>query len=310
MKKAYVLGLAWILCFGFTPLAEAGGTGTSGAQILQQQNGARPAGLGGAYAACSRDVYAVNVNPAGVHNLDKIGIMLMHAAGFEGLSTEYLVGMVPLPGLGVLGGQFLYRGQPAIDNAVAGEATVNCKEMVYGLTFARPLPGGFSLGLSAKLLSIELGPVDATALSLDMGAQYQWQENLSLGLALRNLGTPVMFRSEEDPLPFTAVVGAAFTPYDSGPHRLLTVMDVDYLAPEENVSLRLGGEYWFRRMLALRLGYVHSAQKTVRGLSLGVGFRFKAGDHVDLALDYTLLPQFWEDEDFETENLFTLSVSF
>jgi len=308
MKKILLFFLMWGLAAGIADNV-CSSPGTSGAQVLQQQNGARPAGMGGAFAACSNDIYALNVNPAGAHNLKKIVIMLMHVSGFEGLSTEYLTGIIPLPGLGVLGAQFLYRSQPIIDNNVAGEATVNVKDMIYGVSFARSLVAGFSLGLNVKLTSLELGPVDTSVLSIDLGTQYQVDEDLSLGLVIRNLGTPVQFKTEEDPLPLTVVAGTCYTFYNQGPHQVVTVLDIDYLVPEQNLSVHVGGEYWFRRMLALRLGYVYSVQRSVKGLSTGIGFKFKAGK-VDLVLDYTLMPQFWEDGDFETENLFTLSVEF
>jgi Uncharacterised protein family (UPF0164) len=286
------------------------GSGMSGAQVLLQQSGARPAGMGGAFAASTQNIYAIHVNPAGAYDIEKMEVMFMHVAGFEGLSTEYLVGAVPLPDLGTVGLQFLYRSQPTIDNNVPGEATVNVKDILYGLTFARSLAGGFSLGVNVKLLAMQLGPAEASSISLDLGTQYKLNEKVTFGLAMRNLGTPIVFRSEEDPLPATLIVGTNYQLYKEGKHQLNAALDLDYLIPEENTTIHVGGEYWFRRMLAMRMGYSYSTQKSVRGLSVGVGFRFKAGRKVDLVLDYTLLPQLWEEEDFEIENLFTLSVKF
>ncbi|MCK5241263.1 PorV/PorQ family protein [bacterium] len=309
MSKNILLVLICLSMLGMT-LEVLAGSGLSAAQVLLQQNGARPAGRGGAFAAASQDIYAIHVNPAGAHDIEKMEIMLMHVAGFEGLSTEYLVGAVPLPDLGTVGLQFLYRSQPAIDNNVPGESAVNVKDMIYGLTFARSLMAGFSIGVNVKLLVLQLGPVDASAFSLDLGTQYKLNDQFTFGLTMRNLGTPIMFRSEEDPLPATLVVGANYVVYNKAQHKLVTALDMDYLIPEENTTLHVGVEYWFQRLLALRAGYVYSARKSVRGPAVGVGFRFQAGDKVDLVLDYTLLPQFWEDEDFEIENLFTFSVKF
>lgn len=308
MKKtlpAFVT-LALLAC---APAAFAG-PGLSGAQVLQQRNGARPAGMGNAFAAVSGELCSLDVNPAGLHNLEKVEILLMHVSGLEGLATELLTAAMPLSGLGVLGVQALYRGQPTIDNGVPGEAGVQVKDMVYGLTFAVPFSPEFSLGLNAKVLSLTLGPVDTSAVAFDLGAQYLLLPDLALGGVIRNAGTPVVFRSAEDPLPLTAQIGACYTLLNQLPHELLTSVDASYLAPEENLTLHLGTEYWFRRVLALRLGYSHSQDRSTQGLSFGVGFRFKAGNRVDLALDYALQPKFWEDEDFETENLISFSVKF
>ncbi|MCD4814108.1 PorV/PorQ family protein [bacterium] len=309
MMKKYVVCSLMILTLTVLSARGFAGAGTSGAQILQQQNGARAAAMGNAFAGCSGDIAALEVNPAGVHNIEKNEIMLMHVGGFEGISAERLNAVIIAPGLGSVGAQILYRAQPVIDNHVAGEATVNVKDMVYGLSFARPVVAGFSMGVNIKMVVMELGPVDTTALSLDLGTQYEMSRLLTIGLALRNLGTPVKFSEAEDPLPMKVLVGACYTPLEEGRHTLNTVLDVDYLVPEENILLHLGAEYWFRRMLALRMGYEYSANASVNGFSAGVGFRFKAGK-VDFVLDYALRPQFWEEEDFETENLFTFSVKF
>ncbi len=307
MKRFFCLFSMLLLLPGAD--AVLAGTGVSGAQVLQQQSGARPAGMGNAFAAVSGGVYALGINPAGAHDLDKVEIMFMHAGGFEGISTEKLAALMPFPGVGVIGLQFLYRGQPNIDNNVPGEGVIEVKDMIYGLSFAGPIVAGFSLGVNAKVVSLTLGPVDTAAFSLDLGTQYEPLENLTVGLAARNLGPAVEFNTTEDPLPLTAVAGVSYLLTGSGRHELNTALDVSYLVPEENVSLRVGGEYWFRRMLALRLGYVYSGQGSVKGVSFGVGFRFKAGT-VDMVLDYAMLPQFWEEEDFEAENLISLSVKF
>lgn len=307
MKKIISAGttLAFLTCAS----AAFAGPGLSGAQVLQQRNGARPAGMGNAFSAMSGELCSLDVNPAGLHNLEKVEILLMHVSGLEGLSTELLTAAMPLSGLGVMAVQALYRGQPPIDNNVPGEAGVQAKDMVYGLTFALPFSAEFSAGLNAKVLALTLGPVDTSAVAFDLGAQYKLLPDLILGGVVRNLGTPVVFRSAEDPLPLTAQIGAAYALFNQIPHELRVSLDADYLAPDANLTMRLGTEYWFRRVLALRLGYSHSQDRSTQGLSFGVGFRFKAGK-VDLALDYALQPQFWEDEDFETENLISFSVKF
>lgn len=285
------------------------GTGVSGAQILQQQSGARPAAMANAFAAVSGGVYALGINPAGAHALDQVEIMFMHDGGFEGVSTEQLAALLPLSGVGVIGAQILYRGQPNIDNDVPGEGVIEVKDMIYGLSFAGPIAGGVSVGVNAKVVSLTLGAVDTAVFSLDLGSQYELVENLTVGLAARNLGPDVEFNTTADPLPFTVIGGVSYLLAGEGKHEFISALDVSYLVPEENTSLHLGGEYWFRKMLALRLGYIYSGQASVKGVSFGVGFRFKAGK-VNMILDYAMLPQFWEEDDFETENLISLSVKF
>lgn len=308
MKKISFAALAAIIILSGAARSWAG-AGVSGAQILQQLTGAGPAGMGGAYTACSGSIYAMGSNPAGLSGLKAVEIMFMHVGGFEGVSTEMLAGAAPIPGLGTLGVQALYSGQPAIDNDVPGEAALEVMDLVFGVSFARTIISNLTLGINAQVASMTLGPTDASVLSLDIGTQFQLNKGVQLGLTARHLGTPVKFVTEEDPLPLTMVLGAGFIPLDKVPHRLISALDVEYLVPEENMVVRLGGEYWFQRMLALRMGYAYSVHRTVGGMSLGMGFKFKAGK-VNLVLDYTFLPEFWEAADFASRNLISLGVIF
>jgi hypothetical protein len=145
--------------------------------------------------------------------------------------------------------------------------------------------------------------------AVDLGTQYVVNEKMRLGLALRNLGSPVQVHSTEDPLPLTLVVGGKYDFYNEGQHALAAALDVDYDFPDKNAEVRVAGEYWFRHMLALRLGYLHSQLANVKGMSLGVGFRFKAG-RVDVSIDYAFLPEYWETTDFDSESLISLGVRF
>ncbi len=285
------------------------GPGQSAGQVLLQDLGARPAALAGAYTALGADLDCLGTNPAGLAGLDQGEVKFMHLGGVEGISTEWLAGAMPVPGLGTLAAQVLYRGQPAIDNQVPDEAPVDVRDLLFGVAFAFPLAPGLETGVNAKLLLLTLGPSDASALAVDLGARYALDESTRLGLALRHAGTGVKFRSDEDPLPLTVSAGASRVLLGGGPHELEAALDVDHLVPDQNWTARLGAEYRFRRILALRLGYAYSAELTVNSFSAGVGFRFDIGS-VGMALDYAIRPQLWEEGDFDLQNVLTLGARF
>ncbi len=309
MKQRGFFSLLCGACLLWPAAAGAGGAGTSGAQALQLVKGARPAALAGAYAALAEDINAFGVNPAGLGQLEDLEAMFLHLNGIEGQATEWLAVAMPVEDLGTLGAQFMYRGQPPIDNYVDGEPTVEVKDMLFGISFARPVVPGLLAGFNAQLAVLTLGPKDASALSLDLGLQYALDEKARLGLAVRHLGTPVKFDQVEDPLPLTVVAGSSLVVADTGTHKLTGLLDLETVVPEENYLARLGAEYWFKGQLALRLGYAYSYQAFVGGLTAGVGFRFQVGN-VNLGLDYALQPQTWEDNDFELENVLSLSARF
>ena len=285
------------------------GAGRSGAQILLQDFGARPAGMAGAYTALGSDINSLDWNPAGIANLEKIDVTLMHWSGVESMTTEWVAGAVPVPGLGTLAAQFVYAGQPPIDNQVPDQGTVEVRDMVFGVSFATTLAPGLRVGINGKMAVLTLGPSDTSALAIDLGAQYDIDDVTRVGAAVRQLGSDVKFNSDEDPLPTTWVIGVSRVFAGDGPHSFNADVDVDYLAPEQNTTVRVGGEYWFRHLLALRAGYAYSYQKTINTFSAGVGFRFKIAQ-VEMNLDYALRPQIWENSDFDLQNLISLGARF
>jgi hypothetical protein len=308
MKKGMITAAAVLTLTAVTGYAWAG-AGVSGAQILQQDLGARPAGLAGAYTALGGDIDCLGWNPAGLADLTHTELTFMHFGGIEGLGTQWLAGATPIPGLGTLGGQFVYQGQPAIDNAVDGEAAVEVLNMAFGVSYATGILPGLRAGLNAQAVLMTLGPSNTSTLAVDAGVQYSLDELTRFGAAIRHLGQDVKFRAVADPLPLTAALGASRVLLNDGPHSFTVDIDAAYLAPEKNLSLLVGGEYAFKRMVALRLGYAYSAQKTINSFSAGLGLRFKVYA-VEVKLDYSLQPQFWEQSDFDLQNLISLGTNF
>jgi hypothetical protein len=287
-----------------------GGVGTAGGQILQENYGARSAALAGAFGAQSGELESLAFNPAGLADLEKVDIQFMHVAGIESMMTEWFAVAVPASGLGSLAAQVLYRGQPSVDNQVAGESAVDSKELVLGISFARPIVAGISAGFNAQFLSLTLGPANASALAFDLGAQYALNDSTRFGLAVRHLGDEVKYHSAGDALPTVATASALWIPYQEGTHYLSTELDLERQISENNWVTHAGLEYWFKRLLALRLGYVYSAARSIAGVTAGVGFKFKVTAGVDMNLDYSLQPQTWEESDFELINRLSLGVTF
>jgi long-subunit fatty acid transport protein len=144
----------------------------------------------------------------------------------------------------------------------------------------------------------------------DFGAQYQLQENTRLGLSVRNLGNSLQFHDTGDPLPTEVTVAGLWNPFLEGVHKVNLEMDVDDQTTEQNWVTRVGVEYWFKSLLAMRVGYAYSSTRSVGGFAAGVGFRFKISAGVNMNLDYSLQPESWEDSNFELVNRIGLGIGF
>lgn len=171
---------------------------------------------------------------------------------------------------------------------------VICAEQDYFVTFTyseyvsmiKPLfikesRGRNFIGINFKLIHSTLGEeYSANTFAMDLGWLYKSiAENVSFGINLQNLGKGIKYREEEDPLPFSIRVGIAYTfgPFGCG------VGACDLIVPLDNkikTKANLGLEYWFKDMIATRIGYKHGYD--LDSFTYGIGFKMK-GWRVDYA---------------------------
>src|SRR3989338_9629171 len=82
---------------GETVLADGqGDRGTSGAQFLKIAPGARPSGMGEAFAGVADDLHAIYYNPAGLASLQRVEVTGMHNSHFQGINYEFAAMSLPL----------------------------------------------------------------------------------------------------------------------------------------------------------------------------------------------------------------------
>jgi hypothetical protein len=110
-------------------------------------------------------------------------------------------------------------------------------------------------------------------------------------MAIRNFSKEVMYQKEGFQLPLTFKVGVSMnaldmTDVDPAMHKFLVAVDAEH--PRDFAGqVRLGGEYVFMDILALRAGYVSGGDEY--GVSYGVGLQ-KDFDGFGLSVDYARTP--------------------
>ena len=107
-------------------------------------------------------------------------------------------------------------------------------------------------------------------------------EDLTLGAAMRNLGTNI----GPDSMPLTFKGGAAYKLFS---RKLVLASDVDWIMTERRAYLNLGTEFWISPNLAARAGYQFGhgkdqLQSRLVGLGAGLGVRFELHDGLLFAL--------------------------
>ena len=301
----------------------AAGPGTTGADVLKIDLGARPLALGGAYGAVGDDVQIMAYNPAGLAFLDRVDIFLLHFASLEEATYEVAGVGLPLPGWGPVGMHVVWRRLPPIDNPGAPDAPVTVNDVVLALGSAVPLaawlPGlppvleTLAVGVAVKGFYLQLR--EAQVLSFAGDAGLAWRAPASLGLpltlsaAVQNLGPPVAFLEEADPLPLRGRFGAALDAYRGERHGVLLCAEA-LLPADVPPAFSAGVEYAFARLLFLRLGYVFEDPEHLNGPSAGLGVAFTTGS-LRLRLDYAYRPQLWKGwESVANNHLLSLGIGF
>lgn len=306
-RRRLAVTLAVASVFSFAP-ARAAGPGTSAATFLSLGYGARPLGMGEAFVATADDVSAVHYNPAGLA-LPASGVLGMQPRRYEALFSQAIhiqdislsqVGFVRRPfGFSLINlrvGDIERRTEETPES----EGNFGASDTAIGLSYGREL-GGLALGGTVKYIGQSIGGQGASSYAVDLGALKRLPGTpLSFGLGIANLGKPIRFIEQADPLPRTIRAGVTYGLTPKFPHAISLQFD---LPRDAGPVIRLGAEYLGFGPFSLRAGYrtysrrqrdvalgkalgsSASGLSEFTGMFLGLGFRSRLG-----TLDYSLLP--------------------
>ncbi len=307
-----------LLVAGLCASAPLHATGVTGADVLKTRVSARAAALGEAHSASAQDLSAFSYNPAGLARIKGPQLGFLHFGQAAGVGVEDLAYAHPLP-FGTLGAKLLFRGQPDIANPLATDAPVGAWDLMLGLGYAaRPgrwlseLPGVLAeaeAGLVLKYLRSHLGRYDADAFAADLGLQAAVGDGLRAGVAVLNIGPPIKFIEQSDPLPATLQAGVerAFDPLWG--HQLNILADVE--APlQGRLRMHFGAEDWMSDSFALRAGYLLDNGESLNGMTAGFGVRLNQ-EGLIFNFDYAFRPLYYDGfNSFEAQHLFGVLLGF
>lgn len=274
-------------------------------EFLELGVGARAQGMGSAFVALSGDATSPYWNPAGCARLACGELFLMHSERFAGMVKHDCLayGYPSAQPSGRRGyGALLTRvGVDEIKvtaledstdtSTVYVERMVNaadyCLELAYGQ--AR---GSLSAGASLKLLRRSTGTNTAFGAGFDLGILFSPKEGVSLGANLKDLTTTVLVWNtgkREYVVPSLRSGLALSTETGFLPGRLNLALDVEVRfenrgsasqlsATVASADLHLGGEWWYKDVVALRVG------SDLGNLTMGCGLFYK-----NYRFDYALL---------------------
>ena len=220
--------------------------------------GGRAAAMGGSSVA-SQDLWAMQNNPAGMANLEKISLGLYYENRWMLPETAYKCGAFALPTkFGCLGLSFNQFG------------SWKYNENKFGLAYAKDFGRYLQIGLQLDYLMLKIGNDYGTfnAFTFELGLQSQVTDKLTLGTYIFN---PVNFSFEQtlnhEKLPIVMRFGLAY----KFTKDFIGQCEIEKNTEKEGVSLRGGLEYE-----AFKQFYIRAGVQTNPGiLSFGLGYTIR-----------------------------------
>ncbi len=289
-------GVAW---------AEDGTAGTTYLDPFAIGVGAGPAGMA-AYTAAPGGLWSLTYNPAGVAGITRMKLGVSQILWIDETSFSYASFGMPLgEGALALGLAYFDMGSvPVTDDEGTDQgesASASDLGFIGGYGFAVPNVDNLVAGVSGHVIQASLDEESATAIGVNLGALYGLMDDqVHVGVAIKNFGTKVTFVEEEDEQTLTFAGGVSYVTVEDQIPNVDLVIGLDAIMPkDQGVQVAVGGEIWVYDVLALRAGYRTGTE--MGNLSFGAGFQYS-----DFQLDYT----FTGYEDFDAMHRISFTMAF
>jgi len=286
-------------------LAGDGKAGSTYLDVFAIGVGAGPSAMG-AYAGAPGSMWSLTYNPAGLANIDRLKLGVSQIEWLEDSSYSYLgVGLPRGDGGLAMGLAYFDLGGVSVLDPQGTDLNMSAEAYNFGFIggygFDFPNVCGLKAGVSGHVVQANLDDTGATAIGLNLGLLYgMMDEQVQLGLVVKNMGTKFKFEDDEDSQTLTYVGGLSYTTLDEQIPNFDLTVGVDAIMPkDQDVMIGVGGEFWVYNMLALRVGYQTGSE--MGNLSYGAGFAYS-----DFQLDYT----YADYEDLTTSHRISLTMAF
>ncbi len=256
-----------------------------GVSLLESNFGTRAVALGGAYTAVGGDPEAIFWNPGGLPENKTAMLSLGYRSYIEGLNYIEAFGTGRLPPNWIKGtflepvlkGSYLGLGfvywsttEEGWDEFNEPSGEISASEYMVGLGYKRSVLGLLSVGGALKIAGRNIAGSSDFAMTVDVGA-ISVVEGVGIGFVIKNIGVG----SAEANIPIGMVLGASYTVFrtSDGQHSIMVCGDMSSVAGM-GFNFRVGGEYSFRNLAFVRLGYDFRPSKdlsVLSGLSVGIG---------------------------------------
>jgi hypothetical protein len=254
IRKCLELALAMFLA---VPYAIGANTdlGTNAGIFMKMIPGARPSGMGGAFAGISDDVNAIYSNPAGLAMSGSKEVTASYTKWALDMNDAYIGMSYPIGEKNAFGFAVNYMSFGSfVPTDDSGNIDPSAESALYdqaiSLVYSRKIISNLSIGVAGKQIVEKLSSYQGSSQAFDIGAIFAVNEGLSLGLSALNFSPGIEIDSTLNKMPMVIKAGAGYRPLKG----LLLGLDVDKPS-DGDMQFRAGAEFNFKNVLAFRAGY-------------------------------------------------------
>lgn len=278
-------------------------------QFVKIGIGARQTALGEACIANMNDVSSVFWNPAALTQIDNYQVTFNYTKWIADLNVMSAAVGINMGSIGAFGVSYSFMNYGDLEEAFVTSPTGNTdtrtgnlfsgKDIVFGLTYAKPFTDKLSIGINVKYLREDLFKYTSSLWSFDIGSYYNtgWK-GIRLAMSAQNFASQArwLYTGDENQqsyeLPLLYRIGASidllggsdlFLGGDPMSQKFALNMDAIH-SNDYSERLHVGAEYVFLNQFAIRGGYRFNYAEG--NLSAGFGFNTSVSG-IKLQLDYS-----------------------
>lgn len=315
---------------------DASRKGTAGAEQLLVPVGARSIATAGAFVSNVLGVESIYYNPAGLDKMTGSEAQFSYMNYFADINVSYFaIGTSLDIGSFALSYKSFDFGEIPITDFANPDGTGQTFSPNYwtmGLTYSNSITDRVAAGVTFKLINEEIMNTSATGAAIDFGVQYKFNDNLSLGASVKNIGGNMTYTGEDlklkTEIPNTAYSSGNGTfEIDTEEFQIPSYFELSLaynLMMDENNNVLIGGtfrnnnnfedlgkiglEYNFSNTLFIRGGYtaqLENSDESIYNFTVGAGINYEMVDGINIKFDYA----FRNVEDLPTDNhIFTVTL--
>jgi hypothetical protein len=313
-----------LICLPLTVQAQSGDfnkVGTTAAQFLKIEIGARALAMGGCFGALANDATALYWNPAGIAQLNRMELSFTHTEWIADISHGFAGFVFPVSANNIFGLSFTYQSMEEIEQTTIEQPKgtglfYEAQDIAIGLSYARRMVGHILFGMTAKMIHQSIWNESALGFAIDIGLLLETGiRGTKVAMIMTNFGTDMqmdgrdLIRSydqvpesasnpntqsklstESWPLPTnlrisvtTDIMGAPHSFIPNEDNRITFIVDATH--PNDNPEhYNVGLEYGLFEQYFLRAGYRGNTDE--EGITLGAGTRINIANKTELIIDY------------------------